>query len=142
MNYKILNIVFLISFVAFCQNELQIDSNFNGRHCRGDRGICSFELNKNKQEFNSTLSYDNHNGLLLTVIVSQLTETDVKQVIGLSIDALVKSDNLQFEMLEKYEISLDIRTAIELPKQYQNIKKGLHPAYYKDGLLFIKLQLE
>lgn len=141
MKTCLLIFLFFINFIASGQVELQIDSNFNGRHCRGDRGICSFELNKNK-EFNSTLSYDNHNGLLLTVIVSQLTETDVKQVIGLSIDALVKSDNLQFEMLEKYEISLDIRTAIELPKHYQNIRKGLHPADYKDGLLLIKLQLE
>jgi hypothetical protein len=57
MKTQLYKILLCLPFVRFSQKEINIDANFNGRHCRGKTGICSIDTGKNKADTNASFLY-------------------------------------------------------------------------------------
>jgi hypothetical protein len=140
------NLIYIITFclplLIIDQNEIQTESNFNGRHCRGAVGLCSIGSSiEGKNTSNSSLFYDKEAGLIFTVKVNHLSDEEVIKVLGEPLDKSNKNKSLEMTVEEDFELDFALVQQLKISSKHVVIKAGSYPVTLKDNLLQIVFEV-
>lgn len=114
-----------LSLITTAQ-EVEVETNFNGRHCRGDRGICSLVIIDDLISNNSKLSFNNQK-LILTVYLEKIKREDIAKIYGKDVDDNEDITGIPFIMEDDLEIDQNILKSLKTPFYRFVINKGSYP---------------
>lgn len=124
------------------QNEIQTESNFNGRHCRGTVGLCTIgsgDMAKNNG--NSTMVYDPEQGLLLTIKMDNLTDEELSKAFGKAVNRKSNNEELQLIVEEDFELDRQLLKTLNVPKESVIIKSGNYASIRKVNSVTVLFKL-
>jgi hypothetical protein len=136
-------IIFCLPILVVGQNEMQAESNFNGRHCRGTVGLCNIGSSiEGKSISNSKVMYDTNQGIVLTIEAGKLTNEEVLKVFGEPINETYNYKNLEMKVEADFEIEVELLKALKVPQNRVVIKAGTYPTTFKDNSLQIIFEVD
>ena len=124
--------IFLLCLALLCQaqsdtpitKEVLANTSFNGRHCRGDRGICSSAIETKSTAANSHFVYNGGTSLELFIKRSKLSNDETKKITGYSQTELEDQTNLYYTIDDKFILPLALKEALDISHEKKIIKKG------------------
>ncbi len=136
--YTIL-LILTATISAAQENRVAVEANFEGRHCRGDRGICSLQ-SIGKQEANATLYKTTENILTMEIFRNRLSPEQEIQLFGEAITP-ENQDRLVFEQPEAQSLLPELKSVLKIDEGIYNIAPGSYPATVTKERIFIRLSL-
>jgi len=119
MKFKLTALFILFTTILLSQNILNINSNWNGRHCNGGVGLCAIDISS-KTQANTQMTYNSeHNEL--TLIISK-TKLGSENKLKLTYNKLEQGFYL-YEFDENFRLSNEILSQLNI-KFKTKIKKG------------------
>jgi len=121
------------------EKTISINANFNGRHCRGDRGICAIDA-KNNQEANATIEYsETNNTITISIIRTKINESETLQILG---NPIGEENNFQFIMDDDYIFQPSLLNLLKINSAELKILKGSYPIEITNDTFILKINLE
>lgn len=131
-----------LPLLGFGQSEIQVETNFDGRHCRGDRGACSFTPAEQGRSANSSLAYDPKQGLILKIKTNNLSNKQIIKAIGEPITETSKTKDLKLTVEADFDVESVLLRQLNMPNERFTIRAGNYPITFKDDMLLVVFKIE
>lgn len=142
MKNLIYTAILCMPLIIIGQNEIQTESNFNGRHCRGKVGLCAIGSgDMAKNNVNSTLIYDAKKGLVLNIKMDNLTDEELSKAFGKVVNRKNNNEELLLIVEEDFELDQSLLKTLKVPKERVIIKSGNYASIRKVNSVTVLFKL-
>ncbi|WP_290700713.1 hypothetical protein [Lacinutrix sp.] len=110
--------------------------------CLRPGGICTFNVNSNKSQTNTTATYNKDNTVTLIIDRTKITKEDEVKIFGKQLDDVFKVNELVFVMDENFVLEKEIKSSLKTPEQVTKLAKGNYPIQITKETITITIKLE
>ncbi|MFC7357269.1 hypothetical protein ACFQO1_06195 [Jejudonia soesokkakensis] len=124
------------------ENEVYATINFNGRHCRGDRGICSVIVENKASNANSIIAVVNDSKIELLILKDALETSEFSKICGIEAEEISDKKALYFIMEEPFMLPENLISTLHLNPQKRTIQNKEYAISVSEEYFIITLNLQ
>lgn len=124
------------------ENEVYATLNFNGRHCRGDRGVCSITVENKMSNANTIISIVDDATIELLILKNALEASDFGKICGIEAEEVSEEKALYFTVEEPFSLPESLISTLHLNPQKRTIQKNVYEITVSEEYFIIILNLQ
>lgn len=118
-------------------------TSFNGRHCRGTHGLCSFDATARTIDTNCTISYNEiENTIIIEINRSKISLQEHVQILREDPQNYTSSTQVYYLMEDDFIIPNSISQQLQIHGQDVKINSGSFPLIMTEDTIIITFNLE
>ncbi|WP_299208066.1 hypothetical protein [uncultured Dokdonia sp.] len=124
-------------------NSITAKTSFNGRHCRGTHGLCSFDDTARTIDTNSTITYNEvGNTIIIEVNRSRINSNEHFQILREDPQNYIENTQIYYLMEDDFMIPNSISQQLHIFRQDVKINSGMYPLIMTENTITITFNLE